>query len=591
MMSFTRRDFIAVAGSGVAAVANATHANLLTAVSADAGHPQLANSDDTKHDAESFVPDQVLELKSKIIVLDGTKVKVRAYNEQIPGPLFKVKGGDTLNIRVVNSLPPFDSSVWGRDMNVPHNFGHTNLHLHGLNIAPHLFEPLGTTEVTAPMISIAPGEYKDFSFFIPTDQPPGLKWYHPHGHGSTAIQAVSGLAGGIIVIGAIDDVPEIKAAKDYCLVLQDIGLFETNDPHADYSDSYEPQQNAIWDTFASDTSKSVTVNGQPSEPPQKCGFTTGDYHLRYYLVNGQPYFKEEHNFAKPTEPLPTQLASPTYKLRPGEVARFRVLNACSDLMMPIQVEEHVMVMLAMDGNNFENPSHVPYELKKPQVILGPANRVEFLIKATDKPGRYRIFQLEQASQFLKAAQKSIAIIEVEGQPVDMAIPHALPPNPRYPPIKDDEVVRRRDFIFSSRFPGTENRVVGIDFLINNQLYDEFAVPTTVFLDECEEWHIIVPDSARGGSEGHPFHIHVNDFEIESVAGVKPTHRLVQDTIWVAQNTEAVIRIRFKQWVGKSVFHCHILPHEDTGMMQNFLILEKRPQHHHERAIVLLQRSS
>jgi len=46
---------------------------------------------------------------------------------------------------------------------------------------------------------------------------------------------------------------------------------------------------------------------------------------------------------------------------------------------------------------------------------------------------------------------------------------------------------------------------------------------------------------------------------------------IQDVIWVPQNTEAVIRMRFKQWKGKSVYHCHILPHEDTGMMQNFLI--------------------
>ncbi|MGO4211000.1 multicopper oxidase domain-containing protein [Terriglobus sp. YAF25] len=127
-------------------------------------------------------------------------------------------------------------------------------------------------------------------------------------------------------------------------------------------------------------------------------------------------------------------------------------------------------------------------------------------------------------------------------------------------------------------------MVGIDFMINNQLYDEFAVPTTVYLNTCEEWTIEVPDSARGGTEGHPFHIHVNDFEIVSVAGIEPQHRLVQDTIWVAQDTATVIRMRFKEWTGKSVFHCHILPHEDTGMMQNFLILPEHPKHHHQRTI-------
>ena len=46
---------------------------------------------------------------------------------------------------------------------------------------------------------------------------------------------------------------------------------------------------------------------------------------------------------------------------------------------------------------------------------------------------------------------------------------------------------------------------------------------------------------------------------------------IQDTIWVQKDTQVVIRMRFRQWTGKSVYHCHILPHEDTGMMQNFLI--------------------
>lgn len=537
---------------------------------------------------EHFVPDLTLEVKWKIITLDGLKVKVRAYNDQIPGPMIVSKAGTTLKIRVKNALTPYDSSAWGGDMNVPHMLDHTNLHLHGLDIAPHIFEPLGTCDVTAPMISIAPGEYKDYPFVIPPDQSPGLNWYHPHAHGSTAVQAVSGMAGGLIIKGAIDEVPEIKAAKDYPLVLQDIGLFQSDEPHADYSESYEPRQNAIWQTFAKDSSVSVTIDNQPTNPPQTCGFTTGDYHLRYYLVNGQPYFKEQHSFTTPTAPTPTQMTPPVFKMRPGEVARFRMLNGCSDLMMPIQVEDHTMYLLAMDGNNFDHPEPKEYASNASQVVLGPANRAEFLIKASATHGQYKILQLAQSAQFLAAVQKTIAIIEVEGEPMHMGIPHDLPPITRDPPIREDEIVRKRRFVFSGLFPGKQNPVVGIDFRINNQLYDEFAVPTTVFLDTCEEWTIEVPDAARGGTEGHPFHIHVNDFEIVSVAGIEPAHRLIQDTIWVAQDTATVIRMRFKEWTGKSVFHCHILPHEDTGMMQNFLILPKSPQHHHQRTVQSLE---
>jgi suppressor of ftsI len=542
-------------------------------------------------DEVNFVPDLTLETKWIIKEFEGKKVKVRSFNGQIPGPLIRCKAGRTLKIRVKNELTPYDSSQWGGDMNVPHMLDHTNLHLHGLDIAPHIFEPLGTSDVAAPMISIAPGEYKDYPFVIPEDQSPGLNWYHPHGHGSTAVQAVSGMAGGLIIEGAIDEVPEIKAAADHILVLQDIGLFQTDEPHADYTESYDPKQNAIWQTFAPDASQSVTIFNKPTVPPLSCGFTTGDYHLRYYLVNGEPYFKEEHSFTSPTAPTPTQMSAPVIKMQPGEVARFRILNGCSDLMMPIQVQQHDMQLIAMDGNNFDEPYYRPYVFNAHQVILGPANRAEFLIKAIKTPGKYNILQLQQNAQFLAAAQKIIAVIEIAGDEIDMKIPVSLPPITRDPPITDKEIVRERKFVFSGLFPGVQNPVVGIDFRINNQLYDEFAVPTTVFLNTCEEWTIEVPDAARGGTEGHPFHIHVNDFEVVSVAGIKPPHRLIMDTLWVAQETASVIRMRFKEWTGKSVFHCHILPHEDTGMMQNFLILPEKPKHHHEYSIESLEKKS
>ena len=53
---------------------------------------------------------------------------------------------------------------------------------------------------------------------------------------------------------------------------------------------------------------------------------------------------------------------------------------------------------------------------------------------------------------------------------------------------------------------------------------------------------------------------------------------IQDTIWIPADHTVVIRSKFKQWTGKAVYHCHILPHEDTGMMQNFLILPEHSGH-------------
>ena len=71
--------------------------------------------------------------------------------------------------------------------------------------------------------------------------------------------------------------------------------------------------------------------------------------------------------------------------------------------------------------------------------------------------------------------------------------------------------------------------------------------------------------------GSPVYVHVN-FEVISVNGKPVDYAPVADTVWVPLKSVVVIRMKFKEFTGKSVFHCHILPHEDTGMMENFLIL-------------------
>jgi suppressor of ftsI len=94
----------------------------------------------------------------------------------------------------------------------------------------------------------------------------------------------------------------------------------------------------------------------------------------------------------------------------------------------------------------------------------------------------------------------------------------------------------------------------------------------VKLDTVEEWTIHDNGHHMGGSsEGHPFHLHTNSFEVISIGGQAVEPGTIQDTVWVPHLTEVVIRVKFKEWVGKDVFHCHIIPHEDAGMMQNVLL--------------------
>ena len=318
------------------------------------------------------------------------------------------------------------------------------------------------------------------------------------------------------------------------------------------------------------------LDGKPSK--LQGGFTTGDYKLRYFLVNGQPVYEEKHNYEKPLQPKGTQLAVPRFSLQPGEVVRFRILNANSDDLVPIVVEDHELHLIALDGVNFPKPRTIPVRdirgsYPDQQLLLASANRGEFLLRANAKPGIYRIVQLAQSAQFEYSDRRVLAEIEIAGDPVSMGLPDELPiPTRHYPLIRPEEIKRRRNIVFSAAVPGVLNPVVGLDFMINNQIYDEQAIDATVDRGSVEEWFLSVPGQSHGGTEGHPFHIHVNSFEVISIDGARQPPGTIQDTIWIQKNSQIVIRMRFRQWTGKAVYHCHILPHEDTGMMQNFLIL-------------------
>ena len=78
---------------------------------------------------------------------------------------------------------------------------------------------------------------------------------------------------------------------------------------------------------------------------------------------------------------------------------------------------------------------------------------------------------------------------------------------------------------------------------------------------------------HGGAEGHPFHLHENPLEVITIGDLVQPPGVILDTIWISPNTTVETRVKFVEFVGKTIYHCHILPHEDTGMMHNLLIDE------------------
>ena len=133
-----------------------------------------------------------------------------------------------------------------------------------------------------------------------------------------------------------------------------------------------------------------------------------------------------------------------------------------------------------------------------------------------------------------------------------------------------------------------NQVPVPQFEINNELYASNKVSRTVEADSAQQWVLL-----NGADEYHPFHIHVNPFQVQSVSAgqgfipgylpggsifdavttVEPAN-LWRDTVFIPPMGVVTINLRFGHgtaWAGKTVFHCHNLIHEDLGMISNMVI--------------------
>ncbi|MGB5636412.1 MAG: multicopper oxidase domain-containing protein, partial [Waterburya sp.] len=141
-----------------------------------------------------------LQASERLVNLSKTQAYLLTYNEQIPAPRLEAKPGDKVLIHFTNNLDQ-----------------PTNIHYHGLHI------PI-TGNADNVFLKIEPGKKLTYEFQIPPNHPSGTFWYHPHLHGLVAEQLFGGLAGLFIVRGELDEIPEIKAAKEEFIVLQDFSL-------------------------------------------------------------------------------------------------------------------------------------------------------------------------------------------------------------------------------------------------------------------------------------------------------------------------------------------------------------------------------
>jgi FtsP/CotA-like multicopper oxidase with cupredoxin domain len=151
-------------------------------------------------------------------VVTSRPIHTRTYNGSIPGPVLRMRGGEKLDIDLVNDLPPnLDEGEVIAEVNFPHHTNSTNFHTHGLHV-----EPTGDGDNS--LRENMPGTSAKVSMTIPANHNPGTFWYHGHKHGANMAQFLSGMWGAIIFEGDVDQVPEIAAATERVLVFGELGV-------------------------------------------------------------------------------------------------------------------------------------------------------------------------------------------------------------------------------------------------------------------------------------------------------------------------------------------------------------------------------
>jgi suppressor of ftsI len=251
----------------------------------------------------------------------------------------------------------------------------------------------------------------------------------------------------------------------------------------------------------------------------------------------------------PTVRTVNGLVNPTLPMQPGDTQLWRIANISADIFYDVEFATQPFVVIAEDGNPVEKLWTAM------DLVLPPGKRFDVIVTAPMSAGTYSLRTLAYDQGGDMYPQDDLVSVQVAG---DMVA--ALPPLTVGLALDDgltaaDAVVAQtREFTFSENDAGTT-------FYINGMQYDENRIDAAPKLGTIEEWTI-----RNSSSEQHPFHIHVNDFKVLSIDGVPYQANGEQDTVILPPGGEAVIRMAFLDFTGKFVFHCHILAHEDGGMM-------------------------
>ena len=493
---------------------------------------------------------------------DDTKtVTGRSFSNYIPAPTLKVSPGDKIKLTVDNIMTdnPHCEGNDEADLNYPSCFNTTNLHYHGLHVSPSSYcadggtgeKVLSSDDV---LYKLKPQHQHNWCVWLPTFHAPGTHWYHAHSHGSTGLQVSNGMAGTILIQEPTKALNIVASTEDKIWLMQEIVGGSDEDVY--------PQAG-------------LPPKGKPGARDPFRG-AAGDF-----LINGK--------------------YQPTLDIKAGQVQRWRFVNATAtprglltlklckmdgpdDTFPACPADKQAdMYLMAVDGISFYNKPPEPIgpsnerSPKRTGWDFAPGNRADFLVKL--EAGLYKLVKVvDREAQGQSTRSQILAFINVQESNLNESIPAKIPAPPNvydvYPylkPIEDNILVNKdaqgricpRKIAFSREAPAGPRR-----YKINDQLFSPDCVNVEVGLNTAEQWELTTVSGAF-----HPFHIHVNPFQIvgdkiDPKGPDEPSNWRWWDTIALPKDEVVTTRNHFLDYHGVYVIHCHILIHEDQGMMFN-----------------------
>jgi FtsP/CotA-like multicopper oxidase with cupredoxin domain len=505
-MKVSRRRLITLGGLGLAGLSLAAIPKIIQWAQARIDQPFPQPPDLPNESKQAGLVEFSLKASSsriKLLGQGGLEVELMTYNDSFPGPTMRLKEGDRVRINFRN------------DLKEP-----TNLHFHGLHIPP-------TGQGDNVFRTVKPGETALYEFGIPIGSA-GTYWYHPHYHGNANTQLFAGLSGAIVVDSSLNAIPELQNVPDHLIILKDLEL--------DAQGTIPPLIQTDW------------MNGREGSR---------------VMVNG--------------------IVNPTLTTDAGLV-RLRLLNQSVARYYNLKLEGHPMTVIATDGGFVGTPYAVE------SLLMAPGERYEVLVNV-QQPGDIVLinqpYDRGMMGMGMTGDMNSGGMSGMQGMnhgstqrtgegalmTLRLTGSNSLANMPRsinsIKALSPKEAVQTRTLNFTEQMgkmsSGMENQSSGMagmmTFSFNGQAFDRDRVNLQAKLDTVELWKLV-----NNTDMDHPFHLHVNPFQVYT-RNDQPESQLVwKDVVNVRSKETVQILVSFADFTGKTMFHCHLLEHEELGMM-------------------------